>query len=115
LASPHDRWLLGAAAWGTKTWRWWFADQALQAFPRPEDGILTWVGDRTRKGTRGATHPVAQQTRLTQRHPDVFGVRIVIRMAPWETSRLPVDCARVRRAERTGLVSAPAARVPAAG
>jgi hypothetical protein len=97
LADQHYRRLRCAAYGCTTTWLWWFADQALQAFPPPEDGILSLVGDRTLKGTRGPTQPVAQKTRLSQHHPDVLGFRLVILMAPWETDRLPVAFARVRR------------------
>jgi hypothetical protein len=78
---------------------WWFADQALQAFPPPEDGSLSLVGDSTLKGKRGPKHPVAQKTRLSQHHPYIFGFRIVILMAPWDTSRIPVDFALVRRTD----------------
>jgi hypothetical protein len=63
---------------------WWFADQALQAVPPPEDGILYLVGDRTLKGTRGPKHPVAQKTRRSLHHPSGFGFRIVRLMAPWD-------------------------------
>jgi hypothetical protein len=69
----------------------------LQAFPPPEDGSLSLVRDRTLKGKRGLQHPVAQQTRLSQYHPSVFGFRLVLLMAPWKTYRLPVDVALVRR------------------
>jgi hypothetical protein len=69
LAYQHDRRLLGAASWCTKTLLWWFAEHALQALPPPEDGLLSLVGDSTLKGKRGATHPVAQNTRLRQYHP----------------------------------------------
>jgi hypothetical protein len=40
LAYQHDRRLLCATYGCTKTLRWWFADQALRAFPPPEDGLL---------------------------------------------------------------------------
>jgi Transposase DDE domain len=76
---------------------WWFADQALHAFPPPEDGILSLVGDSTLKGKRGSKHPVAHKTRLSQYPPDVFGLRIVLLLAPWDVSRIPVDFALVRR------------------
>ena len=98
LAYHHYRRLLCAAYWCTKALLWWFADEALQAFPPPEDGILSLVSDSTLKGKRGPKHPVAQKTRLSQRHPYVFGFRIVILMAQWATYRIPVDFALVRRA-----------------
>jgi hypothetical protein len=97
LADHHDRRLLCAAYWCTKALLWWFADEALQAFPPPEDGILYLVSDSTLKGKRGPKHPVAQKTRLSQHPPYVFGFRIVIRMAQWDTYRIPVDVALVRR------------------
>ena len=97
LTYQHDRRLLCAAYWCTKTLLWWFADQALQAWPPPEDGLLSLVGDSTLKGTRGPKHPVAQRTRLRQHHPDVFGFRIVRLMAPWHVYRIPVDFTVIRR------------------
>jgi hypothetical protein len=57
------------------------------------------VGDRTLKGKRGPKHPVAQKIRLSHSHPYVFGFRIVLRMAQWDTFRIPVDFALVRRTE----------------
>jgi hypothetical protein len=56
----------------------------LPAFPPPEDGLLYLVHDSTFKGNRGAKHPVAQNTRLSQYHPSVFGFRLVLLMAPWD-------------------------------
>jgi hypothetical protein len=99
LAYQQYRRLLCAAYWCTKTLLWWFADQALQALPPPEDGILYVVGDSTLKGKRGPKHPVAQKTRLSQRHPYVFGFRIVLLMAQWDTYRIPVDFALLRRTD----------------
>ena len=99
LAYQHDRRLLCAAYWCTKTLLWWFVDHALQALPPPEDGILYLVGDRTLKGQRGPKHPVAQKTRLSPHHPYGFGFRIVLLMAPWDVYRIPVDFALVRRTD----------------
>jgi hypothetical protein len=97
LAYQPYRRLLCATYWWTKTLLWWFADQALQAFPPPEDGSLYLVGDSTLKGKRGRKHPVGQKTRLSQHHPSVFGFRIVLRMGPWDVYRIAVDFALVRR------------------
>jgi hypothetical protein len=97
LAYQHYRRLLCAAYWCTKTLLWWFADQALQAFPPSEDGMLYVVGDSTLKGKRGQKHPIAQKTRLSQHHPYVFGFRIVLLMAQWGVYRIPVDFSVVRR------------------
>jgi hypothetical protein len=97
LAYQHDRRLLCAASWCTKTLLGWFAEQALQALPPPEDGLLSLVGDSTLKGTRGRQHPVAHNTRLSQFHPSVFGFRIVLLRAQGDVSRIPVDFALLRR------------------
>jgi len=102
LAYQHYRRLLCAAYWCTKTLLWWFAEQTLRAFPPPEDGLLYLVGDSTLKGKRGAKHPVAQKTRLSQHHPYVFGFRIVLLMAQWGVYRIPVDFALVRRTDDPG-------------
>jgi hypothetical protein len=102
LAYQHYRRVLCATCWDTKTLLWWFADQALQAFPPPEDGVLYLVVDSSLKGKRGPKHPVAQNTRLSQHHPYVFGFRIVILMAQWGVYRTPVDFALLRRKNTYG-------------
>ena len=105
LAYQHYRRLLCAAYWCTKTLLWWFADQALQAFPPPENGLLYLVAASTLTGKRGAKHPVAQKTRLSQHHPSVFGFRIVVLMAQWDVYRIPVDFALLRRQGDAGYQS----------
>ena len=97
LAYQHDRRVLCAAYWCTKTLLWWFAEQALQALPAPEDGILSLVGDSPLTGKRRSKPPVAQKTRLSRYHPSVFGFRLVLLMAQWNVSRIPVDFALLRR------------------
>ena len=72
LAYQHYRRLLCAAYWCTKTLLWRFVDQALQAFPPLEYGILHVAGDSTLKGKRGQQHLVAHKTRLSHYHPYVF-------------------------------------------
>jgi hypothetical protein len=81
LAYQQYRRLLCAAYWCTKTLLWWFADQAMQAFPPPEDGILYLVGDSMLTGKRGAKHPVAHKTRVSQYHPSVYGMALP---RPWK-------------------------------
>jgi hypothetical protein len=102
LAYQQYRRLLCAGYWCTKTLLWWFAEQALQALPPPEDGILYLVGDSTLKGKRGQKHPLAHKTRLSQHHPYVFGFRIILLMAQWDVYRIPVDFALVRRTDDPG-------------
>jgi len=102
LAYQPSRRLWCASSWCTKTLRWWFADQALQAFAPPADGLRSLVGDRTLKGTRGSKPPVAHNTRLNRYHPSVVGFRIVLLMAKWDVSRSPVAFALVRRQGTSG-------------
>jgi hypothetical protein len=102
LAYQHYRRLLCATYWYTKPLLWWVADQALQAFPPPEDGVLSLVVDSTLNGTRGPKPPIAQKTRLSQHHPYVFGFRIVILMAQWGVYRIPVDFALLKRKSPPG-------------
>jgi hypothetical protein len=97
LAYQHYRRLLCAAYWCSKTLLWWFAEQVMRAFPPPDDGLLYLIADSTLKGKRGAKHPVAYKTRLSQPHPYVFGFRIVVLLAHWHVDRIPVDFALVRR------------------
>jgi hypothetical protein len=102
LTYHHYRRLLCATYWCTKTLLWWFAAQAMRAFPPPDDGLLYLVGDSTLKGKRGAKPPVAHKTRLSQHHPYVFGFRLVVVMAQWNVYRIPVDFALVRRTGTPG-------------
>jgi hypothetical protein len=97
VASPHSRRLVCAASWGTTTLRWGFADHAMRAFPAPDAGRRSLVGDRTLHGPRGVQQPVAHTTRLRQHHADVFGLRVVGLRAQWPVDRRPVDCALIRR------------------
>jgi hypothetical protein len=60
-------------------------------------GILYLVGDSTLKGKREPKHPVAQKTHLSRHHPYVFGFRVVLLITQWDTYRIPVDFALVRR------------------
>src|SRR3712207_5886723 len=54
LAYQHYRRLLCATDWCTKPLLWWFAEEALKAFPPPDDGGLYLMGDSPLKGKRGA-------------------------------------------------------------
>jgi hypothetical protein len=110
LANQYYRRLVCAAYWCTKALLWWFADQALQAFPPPENGLLYLVVDSTLKGNRGQKQPVAQKTRLNQHHPSIFGFRIVVLMAQWGVYRIPVDFMRLRRTGEPGYQPEHAAR-----
>jgi hypothetical protein len=80
-----------------QTLLWWFAEQAMRAFPPPDDGLVYLIADSTLKGKRGTTHPMAHTTRLSQYHPYVFGFRIVVLLAHWHVYHIPVDFALVRR------------------
>ena len=51
LAYQHYRRLFCTAYGYTKALLCWFADQALQAFPLPEEGIFYLISDSTLKGT----------------------------------------------------------------
>jgi hypothetical protein len=106
LAYQHYRRLLCATSWDTTTLLWWFADQALQAFPPPEDGVLSLVVDSPLKGKRGPKHPIAQKTRLSQHHPYVFGCRIVLLLAQGGVYRLPVAFALLKRQGTPGYQTA---------
>jgi hypothetical protein len=41
------------------------------------------MGESTLKGKRGQKHQVAQNTRLSQHHPYIFGFRSVLLMVQW--------------------------------
>lgn len=96
VAYWHYRRLLCAAYWCSKVLVWWFADQAIQAFPPPENGVLYMIGDSTHKEKQGKKHPVARKMRLSRSHPFIFGFRIVFLMAHWDVYRIPVDFELIR-------------------
>jgi hypothetical protein len=81
---------------------WGCADQALPAFPPPQNGLLSLVVDSPRTGQRGQKHPVAQQTRRRHHHPSSVGFRIVVLMAQWGVDRLPGEFLLRRRPGEPG-------------
>lgn len=82
--------LLKAGYWSVHLLVTWFAQEAMKAFPAPEDATLYLIGDGSEKPKRGKKHPVAQKGRKSQRHPWFFGVRFVVLMAAWDVVRIPV-------------------------
>jgi hypothetical protein len=49
--------LLCAAFWCIKTLLWWFAEQAMRAFPTPDDGLLYLIADSTLKANAASSIP----------------------------------------------------------
>lgn len=91
IAYWHLRRLLCAGYWCTKVLLWWFADQAIRAFPPPKDGVCYVVADGTLKGKKGKKNPCAKKWRLSKLSPYLFGIHIVILMVQWDVFRIPVD------------------------
>ena len=82
--------LLKATYWSIHVLVTWFADEAIQRFPAPEDGILYLIGDGSEKPKRGKKNPVAQKGRKSNKHPYFFGLRFVMLMVGWDVYRIPV-------------------------
>jgi len=66
------------------------AATTLRSLPPPTDGVLSLLGDRTRKPKRGRKHPVGPFTRHGEHAPDLFGFEIVLLIARWDRVRIPV-------------------------
>lgn len=97
VAYQHLRRLLCASYWWSKFLLGWFATQAMQALPPPEDGICYLLGDSTYKGKRGQKNPAVKKSRLNAWLPYFFGIQIVFLVVHWHVYRLPVDFEIVRR------------------
>jgi hypothetical protein len=82
--------LLKAASWNVHLLVSWCAQDLMGTLPPPANGILSLCGDGSHAAKRGPKHPVAQPGRISQHHPWFFGLRFVLRMAAWDSSRLPV-------------------------
>ena len=96
IAEWRFRRLLKATYWSIHVLVRWLADEAIETFPAPEDGILYLIGDGSEKPKRGKKHPVAQKGRKSNRHPYFFGLRFVILMAAWDVYRIPVGFRLIR-------------------
>lgn len=74
-------------------------------FPPPQDGVRYLGGDSTLKGKRPKQNPLVQQGRLNAYAPATFGLHVVIRIAPWDVSRLPWAFRLVNAKESKGSQS----------
>jgi hypothetical protein len=120
LAYQPYRRLLWAASWCTKTLPWWFADQALQAFPPPRrpyavSGRRQSAQGHARAqasgGPQHALEPVPSRClRLADGHCDGSGGR----RSPPPGCRAASAQSRSSVSARTGPVAPDAARFPAA-
>src|SRR5207244_12732378 len=81
--------LLTAAYWNVHLLVSWLAQDLMATLPAPAHGILYLFGDRSHPDKRDTKNPVAQQGRISQHHPWLFGLRFVLLMAAWAGYRRP--------------------------
>lgn len=83
--------LLKAGYWSVRVVLYWFADEVINSFPPPEDGIIYVVTDTSHKNKRGKKNPVAQKGRESEHHFWFFGILFVVLMVSWDVYRIIVD------------------------
>ena len=88
--------LLKASYWSIHLLVAWWAEEALQTLPPPQDGTLHLVGDGSEKPKRGTQNPLAQKGRKSEHHPWFFGMRFALLIANWDVYRLPVAFRLIR-------------------
>src|SRR5262249_51191050 len=76
-------------------WQWaggleWLVSKTLAAFPPPRDRVLYLVVDSTMKGNRTKKTPWAKKSRLNEYAPSTFGLPVVLLIAQWDVSRVPL-------------------------
>lgn len=91
IAEHHFRRVLSAAYWSVKLLLGWFADQAIQSLPPPQDGVVYLIGDGSHKDKRGKKHPVVQKGRISKHTGYFLGIKFVLLMVCWDVYRIPVD------------------------
>lgn len=97
VAYQHLGRLLCASYWWSKFLLGWFATQAMQALPPPEDGSCYLLGDSTYKTKRGQKNPAVKKSRLNAWRPYFFGIQLVFLVVHWHVYRIQVDFEIVRR------------------
>ena len=65
----------------------------LHWLPAPADGIMHLSADKTRKDNRGRKHPLGLVTRESAHAPYCFGFAMVLLIASWNRSRIPIAIA----------------------
>jgi hypothetical protein len=90
IAAWHLRRLVAAGCWQWARVLEWLVSQTLAAFPPPRDGVLYLVVDSTLKGKRTKKNPLAKKSRLNEYAPYTFGLHVVILIAQWDVSRIPL-------------------------
>jgi hypothetical protein len=90
IAAWHLRRLVAAGRWQWACVLEWMVNQALSAFPSPQDGVLYLVVDSTLKGKRTKKNPLAKKSRLNEDTPYTVGLHVVILLAQGEVSRGPL-------------------------
>ncbi|HXG65531.1 MAG TPA: transposase [Blastocatellia bacterium] len=64
--------------------------QTWPSLPPPADGVLYLIGDATLKGKRGEKYPLCRKARINEYAGYCFGFEMVLLVASWGKSRLPV-------------------------
>jgi hypothetical protein len=82
--------LLKASYWNVHLLVEWWAQEALNTLPPPQDGRLYVVGDGSEKPKRGTQNPMSQKGRKSEHHPWFFGIRFALLIVHWDVYRFPV-------------------------
>jgi Transposase DDE domain len=88
--------VLKATYWDVHRLVEWWAQQALNTLPPPEDGVITLTGDGSDKPKRGQNNPLAQKGRKSAYHPWFFGIRFALLIVSWDVFRFPVAFRLIR-------------------
>jgi len=91
ISEWHFRRLLYAAYWSLHIPLYWFVEEAIKAFPEPEDKVVYAAADGSKKDKRGKKNPAAQKGRTSHYKAHFFGIRFVLLMVQWDVYRIPVD------------------------
>ncbi|GIX46068.1 MAG: hypothetical protein KatS3mg131_0279 [Candidatus Tectimicrobiota bacterium] len=105
LAYQHYRRLLCAAYWCTKALRWWFAHQAMQALPPPQDGLLYLVVTAPSRASAGTS--ILWTPASAGILPPGFGFRVVFLMAQGGVYGAGVDVVLLCRKDDPGYQKCP--------
>ena len=90
VAAWHLRRVLATGRWQWERVLEWLVREALAAFPPPKDGVLYLVVDSTLKGKRSKQTPLAKKGRVNEYAPFTFGLHVVLLIAQWDVSRIPL-------------------------
>jgi hypothetical protein len=82
--------LLKSLYWSIHLLVHWFAMEAINRCPPPEDGTIYLLGDSSHKAKTGKKNPVVQKGKNNSNNPWFFGIRFCLLVACWDVYRIPI-------------------------